>query len=156
MNKGLKSYTKQLNLSVGSIDTYTNLYSGDANFIFTLPILTTVGKAPISVGLLFNKQKENEIGMFGKGMKLNYEKKLEYLDVTTIRVTNSDGTVDIYTLNEQIWKYENNETGLTINYADDFIISDQTGNKVVYEVDNSNLVFKYPTRIEMKSGDKNI
>jgi len=154
MNKGLKSYTKQLNLSVGSINTYTNLYSGDANFIFTLPILTTVGKAPISVGLLFNKQKENEIGMFGKGMKLNYEKKLEYLDVTTIRVTNSDGTVDIYTLNEQIWKYENNETGLTINYADDFIISDQTGNKVVYEVDNSNLVFKYPTRIEMKSGDK--
>ncbi len=162
MNKGLKSYTKQLNLSVGSINTYTNLYSGDANFIFTLPILTTVGKAPISVGLLFNKQKENEIGMFGKGMKLNYEKKLKYVNSTTINITNVDGTVDVYTLDEAAGYYNNVETGLKIEHWSDydeetsdttdyFKLVDNKKNGLLFTTTTLNNEIKYPSVISPKN-----
>ena len=162
MNKGLKSYTKQLNLSVGGINTSTNLYSGDANFIFTLPILTTVGMAPISVGLIFNKQNEDEIGMFGKGMKLNYQKKLEYINNTTINITNADGTVDVYTLNEETGDYYNLETGLKLEHWSDYdeetsdttdyfkLLDDKT-NGLVYSTTTLHLGCEYPSVISPKN-----
>ena len=116
MNRGLKSYTKQLTETVGNAGSVNiNLNNDDANLIMTLPLLSSIGNnAPINLSLIYNHQNKDETGIFGKGIRLNLYSRLlrrygEYI------VVNSDGSQDSYSTKES----ENPETGSKIIYYEE-------------------------------------
>lgn len=146
MNKGLKSYTKHLNLNVGNVNIYTNLYSGDANFLFTLPLLTTVGYAPINIGLIFSKFRA-ALGEFGIGMRLNYNISIQSSG-NKLRVTNSDFTVDEYEYSEENNEYRCKETDYVITRSGAFLMEDRQGNVIKLYENN-----KYPDEIRYSTGE---
>ena len=77
MNRGLKNYTKQLTQTVGNAGTVSvNINKNDANMHIVLPVLKTIGLAPIDLKLIYNYQDRNVDGLFGKGFKLNFYSKL--------------------------------------------------------------------------------
>lgn len=50
MNRGLKNYTKQLTQTVGNAGTVSvNIKKNDANMHIVLPVLKTIGLAPIDL-----------------------------------------------------------------------------------------------------------
>ncbi|MCM1557833.1 MAG: hypothetical protein NC087_09970, partial [Anaeroplasma bactoclasticum] len=148
-NQGLRKCIQQRQVNIGGATAYINTYSADANFILTLPIFSTVGFAPIDLSLIYNHQNRNEQELFGKGFKLNYYKKLEYISTTEIRLTTADGSVEKYTLKDGY--YRNSETQLKISRHYDYDeesgsttyyydVSDMAGNYVTYEEPD----LKYP------------
>ncbi|MDE6407790.1 MAG: hypothetical protein K2K50_04220, partial [Anaeroplasmataceae bacterium] len=148
-NQGLRKCIQQKQVNIGGATAYVNTYSEDANLILSLPLFSTVGFAPIDLNLIYNHQNKNEQELFGKGFKLNYYKKLEYVSTTQIRLTNPDGSVEMYTLKDGY--YINSETHLKIlrhyDYDEEsgsttyyYDVSDETGNYATYEEPN----LKYP------------
>lgn len=113
MNRGLKSYTKQLTQELGNGCTASvNVNKNDANLHISLPLLKTVGLSPITTSLIFNYQDRNTNGKFGKGVKLNLFSKIEQIS-DGIRVHNADGSFDDYVSKD---KYYNKETQCTAKY----------------------------------------
>ena len=50
MNNGLKSFTKQINLSINNVvDTYVNINKADANFHIVVPLIKSIGLCPIDL-----------------------------------------------------------------------------------------------------------
>ena len=114
-NNGLKHYTKQLTQQVGSVaEVNVNINSTDANLIASMPLLTTVGLAPIELGLIFNYQNRNVTSPFGSGVRLNLFSKLTYSS-SFYRFNNSDGSTDLY--NENILNKNTNSTFKTRTYS---------------------------------------
>ena len=153
MNKGLKSYTKQISLTVGNAaQTSINVNKSDANLHISLPLITTVGLCPIETSLTFNLQDKDEIDLFGKGFKLNFFNKITSSG-TTIDVKNSDGSVDTYRSADD---YKNKETNLEVrkikgdNYgAYHYEMKDKYGNLTEFNKNQN-----YPKTITYKNGDK--
>ena len=153
MNKGLKSYTKQISLTVGNAaQTSINVNKSDANLHISLPLITTVGLCPIETSLTFNLQDKDEIDLFGKGFKLNFFNKITSSG-TTIDVKNSDGSVDTYRSADD---YKNKETNLEVrkikgdNYgAYHYEMKDKYGNLTEFNKSQN-----YPKTITYKNGDK--
>ncbi len=58
MNKGLKSYTKQLTNQIGSATVNVNLFKNDANMHITIPLLSTTGLSAFSASLVYNHQSK--------------------------------------------------------------------------------------------------
>ena len=55
MNNGLKSFTKQINLSINDlVDTYVNINKDDANFHIVVPLIKSIGLCPIDLKLIYN------------------------------------------------------------------------------------------------------
>lgn len=151
-NQGLRKCIQQKQVNIGGATAYVNTYSADANIILTLPIFSTVGFAPIDLCLIYNHQNRGEQDLFGKGFKLNYYKKLEYISTAEIRLTNADGSVETYKENGSY--YKNQETHLKINrryeYDEEsgsttyyYDVSDESGNYATYESPK----LKYPAWI---------
>ncbi len=157
-NQGLRKCIKQNEINVGAITAYVNTYSADANIILSLPILSTSGYAPINLSLIYNHQNRGEQDIFGKGIKLNYYKKLEVISNQKIKVTNADGSKEDYTLENNY--YRNKETHLKIdkNYSYDeetgdttyyYELSDEMGSSLTYEEPK----LSYPMSIRSSSGE---
>ena len=153
MNNGLKNYTKQIRLTVGNAaETSININKEDANLHISLPLITTIGLNPIETILTFNLQDKDEIDLFGKGFKLNFFNKVTSSG-TTIKVKNSDGTIDEYKSEDS---YKNKETGLEVKKIDDdnygayhYEMKDKYGNITEFKTTQN-----YPKTISYKNGDK--
>ncbi len=153
MNNGLKNYTKQIRLTVGNAaETSININKEDANLHISLPLITTIGLNPIETILTFNLQDKDEIDLFGKGFKLNFFNKVTSSG-TTIKVKNSDGTIDEYKSEDN---YKNKETGLEVKKIDDdnygayhYEMKDKYGNITEFKTTQN-----YPKTISYKNGDK--
>ena len=66
-NKGLKSYTKQINQTIGDVAKVSvNVNKEDANLHILIPLITTLGPNPIDISLIFNYQDINKDKAFGK------------------------------------------------------------------------------------------
>ena len=152
MNKGLKKYTKQISLTVGNAaESSININKDDANLHILLPLITTVGLSPIETSLIFNLQDKSESDLFGRGFKLNYFNKITS-DETTIKVKNSDGSIDEYS---SIDDYKNKETNLEVKKIDGnygnyhYEIRDKHDNYSEFRINQD-----YPNRIMCKNRDK--
>lgn len=156
-NKGLKSYTTNLEFNLGEVIANINLHQADANLILEIPIFNTVGFSPINLGLIYNKQNDSEIGYFGKGVRLNYFTKL-IDNNTSITMQNSDGSTDVYL--ENVSEYTNSETSLKISRYNS--VNDEEGSTTYYldvEDNYDNLIeynkdnLSFPESIYMKTGE---
>ena len=112
-NKGLKSYTKQVTGSVGSIGYNVNVNNNDSNLILTIPLLTSGGVNPIGLSLIYNHQNRNDVSKFGSGIVTNYDTKLIELS-GIVNVHNADGSVDNFVLDENTGDYFCSETEMHI------------------------------------------
>ena len=93
MSYGLKKYTHQLNQEV--LDANFSVNTCDLNLIGQVPLIESSGKAPINLNLVFNLERYNENGLFGKGFKLDLYKKIS-MDGNDFKIENADGSEDIY------------------------------------------------------------
>lgn len=129
-----------------------NINKEDANLYISLPLITTIGLNPIETILTFNLQDKDEVDLFGKGFKLNFFNKVTSSG-TTIKVKNSDGTIDEYKSEDS---YKNKETGLEVKKIDDdnygayhYEMKDKYGNITEFKTTQN-----YPKTISYKNGDK--
>ena len=127
MNLGLKENTGIISKSLGRITTYTNIYSNSANFIYNIPLISTLPPFPIDVSLFYNLQDHNTSTQFGYGLKLNYYKKIER-NGNTISVKNADGSVDYFYLDDGY--YVNKEKGLKIDFF--YSLDEESGSTTYY------------------------
>lgn len=155
MNKGLKNYTKQIKKSLdGSGDIYVNVCKQDANVHAIIPLLSSVGPVPIETSLIFNYQNRNDIGIFGKGVKLNWYGKVCKSGDGAI-VKNADGYQDVFKYNAGVYKHDETNRVMDImplgGYSNDFDyrIKDKHGNVVEYE----SYMLEYPKKVKSKNGD---
>ena len=157
-NKGLKSYTTNLEFGVGDISCNVNLFKADANLVLGIPIFSTTGFSPINLELIYNKQNDGTVGLFGKGVNLSYFNKI-IDNGSTISINNYDGSTDVYVKSGNY--YINRETGLYIekteSYNDEdgsselmYDIRDLQGNIISY---NDLYSINYPHTISRKNGE---
>lgn len=151
MNRGLKSYTKQIQQEIGPCQASVNINQEDANMHYTLPLAQTTGHSPFSASLIFNYMDREEDGIFGKGVKLNYFAKITKIGSDN-NVKNADGSTDTYRSADS---YFNAETQLTAKEVTDdyglnkhFEIIDKQENRNVYAT-----LTEYPEKIVAKNGD---
>ena len=144
-NLGLKPYTKQLTYKNG-VTGYVNLNKHDANLILNIPVFKTTKLCPISLNLFYNYLDRNEISMFGKGLRLNYNNKLYKQSLALLRIHRSDGAVDGYEVTSDSDKYLNDETMNTITK----VVSSEVSSGYYYSLkDKRNNEFRYdPTNLE--------
>lgn len=157
MNKGLKSYTKQIKRTVdGAGEVYVNINKNDANAHVVIPLLSSVGQSPINTSLIFNYQERNEMDMFGDGVKMNLYGKVSSDVGKNMVLKNADGSRDLFEYSST-GRY-NKETKRSMDvyslsgyYADEeYVIKDNDGNVVKYK----NPTVRYPRSIEMKNGEQ--
>ncbi len=114
-NLGLKRFNKQFTQSVGNAgEVNINLRKNDANFILTLPILSTGGSNPIDISLIYNHQDRNENLGFGYGLKPSYFREW-YNDVYDFHTKNPDGSTDYFYDNQ---KRINNDTNEQFHFTE--------------------------------------
>ena len=153
MNNGLKSFTKQIILSIdGLVDTYVNINKSDANFHIVVPLIKSIGLCPIDLKLIYNLRDNNYKTDFGKGFKLNYYSYINGGEYSDVSVTNPDGSKDSYLVSEN---YYNKDTKLTCKVVENddtyFEFKDKIGNIFSYW---SNYNEGYPTEFIFKTNDK--
>ena len=158
MNKGLKSYTKQITQSIDKLVTGSiNINEKDANLHIIFPLLSTGGLNPIETKLIFDYQNIDKIGFFGKGVNINYFARIDY-DGEYAYIFNSDGSIDEFDYRSG-GDYFNSETQAIISkvyegpyqsYTCD-IVTDKYGNVFEYLTDTN-----YPKYIKLKNGERQI
>ena len=157
MNKGLKNYTKQISKSLdGTGEVYVNINKNDANAHIVIPLLTSVGQSPISTSLIFDYQNRNEVGMFGKGVKLNWYGKVLRAE-TSLTLKNADGSKDVFE-SARYRFYLNNERQMSVMliplsvYSNevDFLFKDKNGGTIRYV----SSMLDYPKTVTAKSGEQ--
>lgn len=157
MNKGLKNYTKQISKSLdGTGEVYVNINKNDANAHVVIPLLTSVGQSPISTSLIFDYQNRNEVGMFGKGVKLNWYGKVSRAE-TSLTLKNADGSKDVFE-SARYRYYLNNERQMSVMliplsvYSNevDFLFKDKNGGTIRYV----SSMLDYPKTVTTKSGEQ--
>lgn len=157
MNKGLKNYTKQIFKSLdGTGEVYVNINKNDANAHIVIPLLTSVGQSPISTSLIFDYQNRNEVGMFGKGVKLNWYGKVSR-SASGVHILNADGSQDTFVY-ESHNTYVNKERQMRVEvqplsgYANDadYLFSDKNGGTIKYV----STMLDYPKTVTAKSGEQ--
>lgn len=129
-NIGLKSYAKNLELSLPIGKAYANLCPQQSNVILEIPLIEEMG-----VSFLFNYLKKNEKGSMGKGGHVSLFMRYRYN-----RIYNPDFTSDEYNFGEQ-----NSETGLTLTEVEEqyptYELKDKDNNTLRFVSPN----FDYPT-----------
>lgn len=157
MNKGLKNYTKQISKSLdGTGEVYVNINKNDANAHVVIPLLTSVGQSPISTSLIFDYQNRNEVGMFGKGVKLNWYGKVSRAE-TSLTLKNADGSKDVFE-SARYRYYLNKERQMSVMliplsvYSNevDFLFKDKNGGTIRYV----SSMLDYPKTVTAKSGEQ--
>lgn len=154
-NKGLKNYTKQLTHMIGNAGKANiNLNYNDANIIFVLPLIKTIGTSPIELSLIYNHQNRDENLLFGSGMRLNLYAKVLEID-GGYALHHADGSIDYFYEEEE---YKNKETQSTLTK----VIDDEEENIFHYELKDKygnirtwkNLNVEYASTIKAKNGDE--
>ena len=157
MNKGLKNYTKQISKSLdGTGEVYVNINKNDANAHVVIPLLTSVGQVSISTSLIFDYQNRNVVGMFGKGVKLNWYGKVSR-SASGVHISNADGSQDTFVYESQN-TYVNKERQMRVEvqplsgYANDvdYLFSDKNGGTIKYV----STMLDYPKTVTAKSGEQ--
>ena len=128
MNLGLKQNTGIISKSLGNISTFTNIYSGAANLIYTFPLINVPGPLPINLSLFYNLKDHGTATQFGYGLKLNFYKKFTW-DEDVINVTNADGSVDKFYYDSADRYYWNHEKEMKIYYGN---TTDEESGDVTY------------------------
>ncbi len=159
MNKGLKSYAKQLKGQVGKIKYNINLNFNDSNVILEIPLFNTLGINPLSLSLIYNHQSRTTINEFGAGIKTNYDYK--YIK-SLKKIINPDFTEDIYTGYQQAdqilypnkYIYRNKDTNFDLYTS---VRSDVNTNNFLYDPYKNKYNFdnntnNYITKIEYING----
>ena len=130
MNQGLKNYTKQFIHDVSGVGRLAfNMCGSAKNMHMAIPLISTPGKDPIELSLIYNEQEKDVEGQFGKGFRLNLYKKITEIS-GGYEIVNADGSVDKYLQSDN---YYNKETGLTLipqDYNNEYEIQDSKGGKV--------------------------
>ena len=136
MNRGLKSYTKQLTQEIGSAKACVNINENDANMHIVLPLVKTLGNFPIDLNLIYTHQNRNVTDKhFGKGFKLDCCPLVSFVGDDII-IQNADGSKDLY--KNGVF---NTETGLKVeNRGGEIRIIDKTGNVTSYKLDGGTTV----------------
>ena len=136
MNRGLKSYTKQLTQEIGSAKACVNINENDANMHIVLPLVKTLGNFPIDLNLIYTHQNRNVTDKhFGKGFKLDCCPLVSFVGDDII-IQNADGSKDLY--KNGVF---NTETGLKVeNRGGEIRIIDKTGNVTTYKLDGGTTV----------------
>ena len=136
MNKGLKSYTKQLTQGIGTAKACVNINENDANMHIVLPLVKTLGNFPIALNLVYTHQNRNVVDThFGKGFKLDGCPLVSFVGDDII-IQNADGSKDLY--KNGVF---NTETGLKVeNRGGEIRIIDKTGNVTTYKLDGGTTV----------------
>ena len=132
MSYGLKKYTHQLNQEV--LDANFSVNTCDLNLIGQVPLIESSGKAPINLNLVFNLERYNENGLFGKGFKLDLYKKIS-MDGNDFKIENADGSEDIYYASNG---YYNKET--KIKLTEETEDGDVSNYMLTLEVDRNNYI----------------
>ena len=132
MSYGLKKYTHQLNQEV--LDANFSVNTCDLNLIGQVPLIESSGKAPINLNLVFNLERYNENGLFGKGFKLDLYKKIS-MDGNDFKIENADGSEDIYYASNG---YYNKET--KIKLTEETEDGDVSNYMLTLEVDCNNYI----------------
>lgn len=153
MNKGFKNYTKRITQAVGDVaEVSVNVNKADSNVHITIPLLSTIGKCPISSSIIFDYLRRDRFYLFGKGGRINYFSYI-YNAVDGIQIDNSDGTTDKYLTSNN---YFNSETGLTVKKREDpygltfhYEVTDLEGNYMEFDPGRY-----YPRLIKKANGDK--
>ncbi len=156
-NKGLKSYTKQINQTIGNVaKASVNVNKTDANMHIIMPLMTTLGPNPLDLSLIFNYQDINKDRAFGKGCTINTFKDIRYFG-SSIQVIEADGSSISYSLDKND-EYYSKESPLKVSKGttyisgdgdyDTFTIEDQQGN---YQYFDENYSW-YPNSIRYKNG----
>ncbi len=132
MSYGLKKYTHQLNQEV--LDANFSVNTCDLNLIGQVPLIESSGKAPINLNLMFNLERYNENGLFGKGFKLDLYKKIS-MEGNDFKIENADGSEDIYYASNG---YYNKET--KIKLTEETEDGDVSNYMLTLEVDRNNYI----------------
>ena len=132
MSYGLKKYTHQLNQEV--LDANFSVNTCDLNLNGQVPLIESSGKAPINLNLVFNLERYNENGLFGKGFKLDLYKKIS-MDGNDFKIENADGSEDIYYASNG---YYNKET--KIKLTEETEDGDVSNYMLTLEVDRNNYI----------------
>ena len=132
MSYGLKKYTHQLNQEV--LDANFSVNTCDLNLIGQVPLIESSGKAPINLNLVFNLERYNENGLFGKGFKLDLYTKIS-MDGNDFKIENADGSEDIYYASNG---YYNKET--KIKLTEETEDGDVSNYMLTLEVDRNNYI----------------
>ena len=132
MSYGLKKYTHQLNQEV--LDANFSVNTCDLNLIGQVPLIESSGKAPINLNLMFNLERYNENGLFGKGFKLDLYKKIS-MEGNDFKIENVDGSEDIYYASNG---YYNKET--KIKLTEETEDGDVSNYMLTLEVDRNNYI----------------
>ena len=132
MSCGLKKYTHQLNQEV--LDANFSVNTCDLNLIGQVPLIESSGKAPINLNLMFNLERYNENGLFGKGFKLDLYKKIS-MEGNDFKIENADGSEDIYYASNG---YYNKET--KIKLTEETEDGDVSNYMLTLEVDRNNYI----------------
>ena len=132
MSYGLKKYTHQLNQEV--LDANFSVNTCDLNLIGHVPLIESSGKAPINLNLMFNLERYNENGLFGKGFKLDLYKKIS-MEGNDFKIENADGSEDIYYASNG---YYNKET--KIKLTEETEDGDVSNYMLTLEVDRNNYI----------------
>ena len=132
MSYGLKKYTHQLNQEV--LDANFSVNTCDLNLIGQVPLIESSGKAPINLNLVFNLERYNENGLFGKGFKLDLYKKIS-MDGNDFKIENADGSEDIYYASNG---YYNKKT--KIKLTEETEDGDVSNYMLTLEVDRNNYI----------------
>ena len=132
MSYGLKKYTHQLNQEV--LDANFSVNTCDLNLIGQVPLIESSGKAPINLNLMFNLERYNENGLFGKGFKLDLYKKIS-MEGNDFKIENADGSEDIYYASNG---YYNKET--KIKLTEETEDGDISNYMLTLEVDRNNYI----------------
>ncbi len=141
-NKGLKSYTKQINQTIGDVAKVSvNVNKEDANLHILIPLITTLGPNPIDISLIFNYQDINKDKAFGKGCTINTFKDIR-AHASSIDVYDADGSSITYYLDKNE-DYYSKESPLKVSKGttylpgdgdyDTFTIEDQRGNYMYFD-----------------------
>ncbi len=150
MNRGLKSYTKQLTQEVGSAKACVNINENDANMHIVFPLIKTVGLMPFEVNLIYTHQNRDvKDGFFGKGFKTDWYSELG-CHADDMWLINADGSREEY-----VDGVFNPETQLTLRQhrdsygrVDFYYAEDKNGNKKSYGL----YLTGYPGSVYNKKG----
>ena len=156
MSQGLKSCAKIITNSVSVAQGHVNINKTNADLHITIPLLQTIGLAQITPTLIFCNSKIDEVGLFGRGVRLNYYKGLTGFEDLS-QVENADFSSETYNYehsmllvcpknNTKIKKVYDDEYGISYHFE----LEDKLGNIMYFPTCTS----KYPEKIKMKNGDR--
>lgn len=156
MSRGLRTCEKIITNSVGIVEGHTNVNKENADLHITIPLLKTVGTAQIAPSLTFCNSHSSDVGLFGKGIRLNYFKSLNTFD-NSFYILNSDYSKDLYVLQEEnIAKCKKKNTTCKKIFVDEYELDyyyevmDKFGNAMQY----ATIPSEYPNLISMKNGER--